>query len=69
MFQSLGRPEIVARGLALGLVPEGRLSPALAEKLRPLVGPFRRWAPPRPRGDEPVRDEVLSPRNPAPAGP
>ncbi len=42
MFQSLGRPEIVARGLALGLVPEGRLSPALAEKLRPLVGPFRR---------------------------
>lgn len=42
MFQSLGSPAIVARGLALGLVPEGRLSPALAEKLRPLVGPFRR---------------------------
>ena len=42
MYQGLREREIVARGLARGLLDEDKLSPALREKLEPLIGLYRR---------------------------
>ncbi|HSW12710.1 MAG TPA: hypothetical protein VLI06_07715 [Solimonas sp.] len=41
MYQSLKEQEIVARGIALGLIPEAKLEPALLEKLRTRIEDFK----------------------------
>ena len=40
MYQGLRAPEIVARGLALGLIPESSVPPELLAKLEPLRASF-----------------------------
>jgi hypothetical protein len=42
MYQGLREPDIVARGLARGIISEGRVAASLREKLMPLVATYRR---------------------------
>jgi hypothetical protein len=41
MYQSLGETDIVARGLAQGLLAPAKVAPALREKLKPLIEAFQ----------------------------
>jgi hypothetical protein len=42
MYQGLREPDIVGRGLARGLISEGRVAASLREKLIPFVATYRR---------------------------
>ena len=44
IYQALKEPEIVARGMALGLIAAGSVSEGLRAKLEPLMADFDRTA-------------------------